>query len=268
MRSIEQRLDARARTRAWRGEQCHVVATGHESLAQQIDDRLDPTVTGRRHRNPRRRKHRDPQRLDTDASRGQQPEGRARGAHRELRIGNTLALHLEPVRSVGVTSDRSACGAEPSRYSSAGGSGEENNLTWIDARAMQRGQCSIERGQCSIVDPRAFGLMLRPQRGQFRNDIGARTRGIQLATLQRTSLDDQPTIARVGRVAVIAGLAARSGLDHFDDRARVPRDVGRGDARCSHRLPARRPARRGRFCRHCSPLADSGCRSGQPIWWS
>lgn len=56
-------------------------------------------------------------------------------------------------------------------------------MTWIDARAMQRGQCSIERGQCSIVDPRAFGLMLRPQRGQFRNDIGARTRGIQLATL-------------------------------------------------------------------------------------
>ena len=163
MRSIEQRLDARARTRAWRGEQCHVVATGHESLAQQIDDRLDPTVTGRRHRNPRRREHRDPQRPDTDASRGQQPEGRARGAHRELRIGNRLALHLEPVRSVGVTSDRSACGAEPSRYSSAGGSGEENNLTWIDARAMHR-------GQCSILDPRAFGLMLRPQRGQFRND--------------------------------------------------------------------------------------------------
>jgi hypothetical protein len=162
MRSIEQRLDARARTRAWRGEQCHVVATGHESLGQQIDDRLDPTVTGRRHRNPRRRKHRDPQRFDADANRGEQPKGRARGAHRELRIGNRLALHLEPVRSVGVTSDRSACGAEPSRYSSAGESGEENSLTWIDAHAMHR-------GQCSILDPRAFGLMLRPQRGQFRN---------------------------------------------------------------------------------------------------
>jgi hypothetical protein len=36
-------------------------------------------------------------------------------------------------------------------------------LTWIDAHAMHR-------GQCSIVDPRAFGPMLRPQRGQFRND--------------------------------------------------------------------------------------------------
>jgi hypothetical protein len=56
-----------------------------------------------------------------------------------------------------------ACGAEPSLYSSAAGSGEENNFTGIRASAMHR-------GQWSIVNQRAFGLMLKPQRGQFRND--------------------------------------------------------------------------------------------------
>jgi len=42
------------------------------------------------------------------------------------------------------------------------GSVEENNLTGIRARAMQR-------GQCSSASHRALGLMLSPQREQFRN---------------------------------------------------------------------------------------------------
>jgi len=58
-------------------------------------------------------------------------------------------------------------GAPPSRYSSVAGSGEGNIFTTIRARARHR-------GQCSIAIQRAFGLMLRPQRGQFRNGAGRR----------------------------------------------------------------------------------------------
>ena len=56
----------------------------------------------------------------------------------------------------------SALGADPSGYNSAGGSVEENNLTGMRARAMHR-------GQYSTVNQLTFGLMLSPQRGQFRN---------------------------------------------------------------------------------------------------
>jgi hypothetical protein len=57
----------------------------------------------------------------------------------------------------------SAFGTEPSGYNSAAGSGEENNLTGMRARPMHRGQYSTD-------NQLTFGLMLSPQRGQFRND--------------------------------------------------------------------------------------------------
>jgi hypothetical protein len=56
-----------------------------------------------------------------------------------------------------------AFGTEPSGYSSAAGSVEENNLTGIRA-------CAMHRGQDSTVNQLTFGLILSPQRGQFRND--------------------------------------------------------------------------------------------------
>ncbi len=71
------------------------------------------------------------------------------------------ALQCEP-RWLMVAPRRPVSGTEPSGYSSAGGSGEANNVTGIWARAMHR-------GQCSITSLRARGLMLSPQRGQFRN---------------------------------------------------------------------------------------------------
>ena len=49
-----------------------------------------------------------------------------------------------------------------SATSSADGSGEENSLTAIRARATHR-------GQCSIASQRARGLMLSPHRGQLRH---------------------------------------------------------------------------------------------------
>jgi hypothetical protein len=51
-------------------------------------------------------------------------------------------------------------GAEPSAYSCAVGSGEENSLTGICAHARHR-------GQCSIASQRALGPMLNPHRGQI-----------------------------------------------------------------------------------------------------
>jgi hypothetical protein len=57
----------------------------------------------------------------------------------------------------------SAFGSEPSGYSPAVGSLEKNNSTGIGVRAMHR-------GQYTTVNQLTFGLMLSPQRGQFRND--------------------------------------------------------------------------------------------------
>jgi hypothetical protein len=82
-------------------------------------------------------------------------------------IGHRVAPRLEPLRRVVGGLLPSACGAPPSRYSSAAGSGEENISTATRARARHR-------GQCSIVIHRAVGLMLRPQRGQFRNGAARR----------------------------------------------------------------------------------------------
>jgi hypothetical protein len=64
---------------------------------------------------------------------------------------------------VAVTPRGPAFGTEPSGYSSAAGSVEENNVTAIRARAMHR-------GQCWTVSQLTFGRMLSRQRGQFRND--------------------------------------------------------------------------------------------------
>ena len=163
MRGIEQRVHARGRARARRREQRHLMAAPHKRVAEQVDHRLDPAVAGRRDRDPWRREHRDAQPVCAHGSRPKEPDGRGRGIDRPARTGNGLAPHLEPLRLTEGALLPSACGASRSRYSSAAGSAEENILTATRARARHRGQCStdIQRG---------FGLMLKPQRGQFRND--------------------------------------------------------------------------------------------------
>ena len=157
-------MDAPApRARSRRSEQRHLVTVPDEPLAQQGNDRLDPSVAGRRNGDPRRRQHRDPQRLSTDPSSRQKPDGRGRGVARPARNGYGLAPHSEPLRLAAGALLPSGWGTWPSRYSSAAGRGEENIVTATRARARHR-------GQCSTVIQGGFGLMLSPQRGQFRND--------------------------------------------------------------------------------------------------
>ena len=163
MRGIKQRMHACGRARARRREQRHVVAAPHKRVAQQIDHRLDPAVAGRRDRDPWRREHGDTQPLCAHGSRPREPDGRGRGIDSPARTGNGLAPHLEPLRLTEEALLPSACGASPSPYSSAAGSADENILTATRARARHR-------GQCSTVIQRVLGLMLKPQRGQFRND--------------------------------------------------------------------------------------------------
>jgi hypothetical protein len=105
--------------------------------------------------------------LSARACRPREPDGHGRVLARPDWIGHRVAPRLEPLRLVAEALLPSARGAPPSRYSSAAGSGEENILTATRARARHR-------GQCSTVSQRAFGLMLRPQRGQFRNGAARR----------------------------------------------------------------------------------------------
>ena len=126
---FEWRSHPRRRAGAWRREQRDVMTARDERLAQQLDDRLDPTISRRWNRDPRRRKHSDPQGVDAGFSSRQQPQRHPGDARRSARIEDAPGAHRERTSVDVVTARGSAFGTEPSGYSCTAGSVEENNLT-------------------------------------------------------------------------------------------------------------------------------------------
>lgn len=77
-------------------------------------------------------------------------------------LGSELGIELDAIVVNRIRSFVVAAYRRRSASSSADGSGEENSLTAIRARATHR-------GQCSIASQRACGLMLSPHRAQLRH---------------------------------------------------------------------------------------------------
>ena len=160
-RGVEQRPHMRIGARPRRGEQRHLMTAVNQGSAQQVNNRLDPPVARHRHRDPRRRQHGNPPLVTADSPAATLTTP-VRGRHHRDRIDDGLRAYRALAWIVGVRPCMLGIRHLTLRYSSAAGSAEENNFTGIRARAMHR-------GQYSTANQPAFGRMLSPHRGQFRN---------------------------------------------------------------------------------------------------